>query len=140
MCQLEHRVKWYHPIFFPERPRYVPQQSHELFGVDSEFTFNFFLSPTRRKVFVFVCTHSVMSNSFMGPWTITRQAPLSMRFPSKNAEPNCHSLLQGIFPTQRLNPHLLHWQVDSLPLSHLRNPFQEGINYKLGIYSSEMLF
>ena len=30
----------------------------------------------------------------------------------------CHFLLQGIFPTQGLNPHLshpLHWQVDSLP-------------------------
>ena len=30
----------------------------------------------------------------------------------------CHFLLQGIFPTQRSNPHLLHWQADSLPLSH----------------------
>ena len=31
------------------------------------------------------------------------------------------SLLQQIFPTQELNPfllHLLHWQADSLPLSH----------------------
>ena len=24
----------------------------------------------------------------------------------------------GIFPDQGLNPRLLHWQVDSLPLSH----------------------
>ena len=29
-----------------------------------------------------------------------------------------HSLLQAIFPTQGSNPHLLHWQADSLPLSH----------------------
>ena len=29
----------------------------------------------------------------------------------------CHLLLQGIFPTQRLNPCLLHWQADPLPLS-----------------------
>ena len=29
-----------------------------------------------------------------------------------------HSLLQGIFPTQRLNPCLLHLQGDSLPLNH----------------------
>ena len=28
-----------------------------------------------------------------------------------------HSLLQGIFLTQGLNPHLLHWQENSLPLS-----------------------
>ena len=31
----------------------------------------------------------------------------------------CHFLLQGIFPTQRLNPCFLHWQADSLPLSYL---------------------
>ena len=24
----------------------------------------------------------------------------------------------GIFPYQRLDPRLLHWQVDSLPLNH----------------------
>ena len=29
----------------------------------------------------------------------------------------CHALLQGIIPTQGLNPHLLHWQADSLPLA-----------------------
>ena len=29
-----------------------------------------------------------------------------------------HALLQGIFPTQRVNPRFLHWQADSLPLSH----------------------
>ena len=38
---------------------------------------------------------------------------------SKNPEVGGDALLQGIFPTQRLNPHflcLLHWQVGSLPL------------------------
>ena len=29
------------------------------------------------------------------------------------------SLEKEIFPTQELNPYLLRWQVDSLPLSHL---------------------
>ena len=34
-------------------------------------------------------------------------------------------MLQGIFPTQGSNPylwHLLNWQVDSSPLSHLGSP------------------
>ena len=35
----------------------------------------------------------------------------------------CHLLLQGIFPTQQLNLYLLHWQVNSLPLSHLGRNF-----------------
>ena len=37
----------------------------------------------------------------------------------------CHFLSWGIFLTQGLNPHhpsLLHWQADSLPLSHLGIP------------------
>ena len=39
-------------------------------------------------------------------------------FPGKNTGVGCHFLLQGIFPTQGLNPSPLHWQVDSLLLSH----------------------
>ena len=34
-----------------------------------------------------------------------------------------HFLLPGDFPTEGSNPHLLNWQVDSLPLSHWGNPF-----------------
>ena len=40
--------------------------------------------------------------------------------PGKNTGVGCHFLLKGIFLTQRSNLHLLHllhWQVDSLPLS-----------------------
>ena len=33
-----------------------------------------------------------------------------------------HFLLQGIFLTHGLNPCLLHWQADSLPLSHQGSP------------------
>ena len=34
----------------------------------------------------------------------------------KNTGVGCHALLKGIFPTQGLSPHLLHWQAGSLPL------------------------
>ena len=43
-------------------------------------------------------------------------------FPGKNTGVGCHFLLQGIFLTQGLNTHLLHWQVDSLYLCHLGSP------------------
>ena len=46
-------------------------------------------------------------------------------FPGKNTGVGCHFLLQGIFWTQGLNLHflyLLHWQAESLPLSHLGSP------------------
>ena len=46
--------------------------------------------------------------------------------PGKNTRMGCHSLLQGIVPTQGSNPCLLcfqHWQVDSLPLHDLGNSY-----------------
>ena len=42
------------------------------------------------------------------PWTAARQAPLSMGFSRQEYWSGCHALLQGIFPTQELNPGLLH--------------------------------
>ena len=47
---------------------------------------------------------SVLSNSFVTPWTITPQDPLSWNSPGKNTGVSCQSLLQGIFPAQVLNP------------------------------------
>ena len=46
-------------------------------------------------------------------------------FPGKNTGVECHSLLQGLFPPQGSNPHLLHWQADSSPLSHLGSPLMK---------------
>ena len=45
--------------------------------------------------------------------------------PARILEWNCHALLQGIFPTQGLNPHLLcllHCRQILYPLSHLGSP------------------
>ena len=56
--------------------------------------------------------------SLCGPMTVIHQAPLPMEF-SRHAGVGCHFLLQGIFLTQGLNSHLLHflhWQACSLPL------------------------
>ena len=44
---------------------------------------------------------------FVTPWTVAHQAPLSMEFSRQECWSGCHFLLQGIFPTQGLNPFLL---------------------------------
>ena len=44
--------------------------------------------------------------------------PCPWDFPGKNTGVGCCFLLQGIFLTQGWNPSLLHWQAESLPLSH----------------------
>ena len=49
---------------------------------------------------------------FVTPWTVAHQAPLSWNSPGNNTGVGCHSLLQGIFPTQGSNPGLLpHRQI-----------------------------
>ena len=58
------------------------------------------------------------------PWAVARQAPL-FNSPGKNTGAGFHFLTQGIFPIQESNScllHLLHWQVDSLPLCYLGFP------------------
>ena len=61
-----------------------------------------------------------MSDSLRPPWTVAHWA--LWYFPGKNTRVGCHFLLQEIFPTQGSNLHLLHWQVNSLSLSHLGSP------------------
>ena len=53
--------------------------------------------------------------------------------PGKNTGVDCCPLLQGIFPTQGSNLHLLgllHWQADSLPLVPLGMPSSKYISNK----------
>jgi len=47
---------------------------------------------------------------------------------AKNTGVGCYALLQGIFPTQGLTPHLfclLHWQVGPLPLALPAKPLKK---------------
>ena len=62
------------------------------------------------------CRHQVESNSFVTLWTTAHQAPCPWSILGKNTGVGCHFLLQGIFPGQEANPHLLfsrrilyHW-------------------------------
>ena len=61
------------------------------------------------KLCLMLCDLMDCSPPDSSPWNI----------PGKNTEVGCHFLLQGIFPTMGLNLHVLHWQTDSLPLTHL---------------------
>ena len=63
-----------------------------------------------------VLSRWVVSDSLRTMDYIACQTPLSMDSPGKNTGVGGQFLLQGIFLIQGLNPCLLHWQVDSLPL------------------------
>ena len=61
------------------------------------------------------------------PWTVAHQAPLLMEFARQECWSGLPSFLQGIFLTQRSNPHLLPLALAGgfiifLPLCHLGSP------------------
>jgi len=61
------------------------------------------------------CCLVAKSDCFVTAWTVAYQAPLSMGFPRQEYWRGLPFLSPGIFATQGLNPHLLCWQVGSLP-------------------------
>ena len=73
-----------------------------------------------------------MSKSSVSPWTVPYQSPLSMGFSRQEYWSGLHFLLQRIFLTQGLNPRLLHWQAESLPLAPPGKPSYLAILTWLG--------
>ena len=71
---------------------------------------------------------------FATPWTAAHQAYLTMDFPGKNTGICCHFLLQGIFHTQGLNPHLLPWQVGLFFFLNTEPPGKPQIYIYVSIY------
>ena len=67
------------------------------------------------------------------PWTVAHQAPL-WNSPDKNTGVGCHSLLQGIFLTQRLNPGLLHCRRILYCLIHQGNVTTKQGNINLELW------
>ena len=59
-------------------------------------------------------SHSVVSD-FTNPWTIARQAPLSMEFSRQEYWRRLTFSSPGDLPDPGIGPRSLAWQVDSLP-------------------------
>ena len=90
------------------------------------FKFAFQIKKIMRNVsFIFLSCVQVcsgMCDSLQPPGLQPAKLLCPWNVPAKNTGVGCHFHLQGIFPTQGLNLHLLlllHWQAESLPLCHL---------------------
>ena len=84
-----------------------------------------FLLLRKLKSFTCMLSHSVVSDSLWPHGLQPASLLCPWDFPGKNTGVGCHALLQGIFLTQGSNLQvlgLLHWQADSLPLSHQGSP------------------
>ena len=69
-------------------------------------------------------SHSVVSDSLRPHGLKPARLPCLWNSPGKNIGVRCHSLVQGIFPTQGLNPGLLHHRriLYHLSLDYLTGP------------------
>ena len=59
-----------------------------------------------------------MSYSLANPLTVACQAPLSMGFSTQEYWSGLPFPFSVDLPDSGIKPHFLHWQVDSLPVSH----------------------
>ena len=68
-------------------------------------------------------SRSVISDSFVTPWTVAHQASVSVQFPRREYWSGLPFPSPGIFLTQGSNVDLLHWQADSYHwATHRWNP------------------
>ena len=75
---------------------------------------------------MFACESLSVVPGSATPWTVACQAPLSMVAPGQNARVGSRSLLQGIFPTQGLNPGLTPCRQILYHLRHKGSPSAAG--------------
>ena len=61
---------------------------------------------------------------FATPWTVACQIPYLWNSPGQNTGVGCCALLQGIFPTQGLNPGLPHCRQNFYHRSHQGSPLK----------------
>ena len=87
--------------------------------------------PWLQTIVLYLFSHYVLSDLFATLWTVASQDPVSTGFPRQEYWSELPFLLHGIFLIQGSNPCLLHWQADSLPLSHLGSPLTEYGGYIL---------
>ena len=76
-------------------------------------------------VFCVFCVQLLSCPTLLTPWTVARQAPLTMGFPRQEYWSGFLFLPSGDLPDPGSNPcllGLLRWQVGSLPLCNLGSP------------------
>ena len=84
-------------------------------------------------LFLLLFSCSIVPNSYATPWTVARQAPLSMGFPGQEYWSGLPFPTPGDLPhpgIKPVSPAALALQVDSLPLSHVEAPIICLLNYK----------
>ena len=96
-----------------------------IYGNNVIFILHHTLKSVLYSVFI-ACIMPLQPYTLLCPWD----------FPGNNIGVGCHFLLQGIFPIQGSNPRLLHWQADSLLLSHLGFP-RSRVTDRLNLYPTK---
>ena len=87
---------------------------------------------THKCLLEYLCLVAQSCLTLCHPWTIARQAPLSMEFFRKEYGMGCQSLLQGTFPMQRSNSGLPCCRRILYHLSHRGSPFHSIVTcYKV---------
>ena len=117
-----------------------PPAFQKVLGCCSHFqlTISCFLLMFSSPLVTFALSHSVVTvqslscvQIFVTPWTVAHQAPVSIGFCRQEHWSGLPFSPPWSLPTQEFNLYFLHWQADSLPLSHEGSPFLTLFHNKL---------
>ena len=86
-----------------------------------------------------VLRHSSPVQLFATPWTVTHQAPLSVRFSRQEYWSGWQCPPPGDLPDPGFKPESIALQADSLPLSHLGSLYAYGYPIVLAPFVEKML-
>ena len=102
----------------------------------SEILF-YICSPGKIKIVLKVKVKSLSRvQLFVTPWTVATRLLCPWDFPGNSTGVDCHFLLQGMFPTQGLNPGLPHCRQTLYPLSHQGSHWQRCTSTRILIHCS----
>ena len=83
---------------------------------------------------------SVVSNSFVSPWTLIHQAPLSMEFSRQEYRSGLTFHSPGYLPNPWIELTSPAWQADSLQPSHLGSPFTLIMCVEICTYNGKYIY
>ena len=123
----------------------VGQNFFSISGSPQLSSFQTYIIFWRPYFFLFSSGHAVLSCSVVSDslWSHGLQPATPLcpwDSPGRNTGVGCHTLLQGIFPTQGSNPGLPHWRQILYRLSHQGRPFFWGFtqNVRLKVLTRDI--
>ena len=126
----------YSKVLFPTLSRVVFLRTMEWLYFPCTIFLSLFYRSCHNWLLLLSFSYQVVSDSFVTSWTVAHRGPTSMGFSRQEYWSGLLFYSSGGLLDWGSSPHVLHWQANSLPLSHLGSSFNWlCFPYNFGCYN-----